>query len=369
MKIAILGTKGIPNNYGGFEQFAEYLSVRLVANGHMVTVYNPSFHGYRDSTFKGVVIRRKFCPEGILGGGAHFIYDFLCLYDALRSDFDIVYEAGYHSVALSFKILNIKNLKSPAILTNMDGLEWKRSKWNTLTRWVIRKLESLAVRECTHLISDNLGVQAYLKSEYGKQSFFVPYGAEKNLSFEESILIDYNLEARDYYILIARLEPENNIEVILDGYLKSGSKKSLIVIGSTSTKHGSILTQKFTKSRIRFIGGVFKKPDLDALRHFSLAYFHGHSVGGTNPSLLEAMACECLIAAHQNHFNQSILGKDAIYFSDAEEVATTIRKIDSQQIRNENEWKEKNLEKITNLYNWDLITHSYEKIFAELIAR
>src|SRR5258706_11605362 len=98
MKIAILGTKGIPNNYGGYEQFAEYCSRRLVELGHQVTVYNPSFHAYKESEFHGVQIIRKFSPEQLIGGAANFVYDFLCLRDALRKDFDIIYEARYHNV-------------------------------------------------------------------------------------------------------------------------------------------------------------------------------------------------------------------------------------------------------------------------------
>ena len=145
MKIAFLGTKGIPNNYGGFEQFAEYLSVRLVALGHQVTVYNPSFHAYQATEFKGVTIKKIYSPEKWIGGAANFIYDHLCLKDALRQGFDLIYEAGYHSVAFSYKLLSVRKLKSPVLITNMDGLEWKRSKWNFWVRKLIRKLEAIAV--------------------------------------------------------------------------------------------------------------------------------------------------------------------------------------------------------------------------------
>src|SRR5258706_146969 len=140
MRIAILGTKGIPNNYGGFEQFAEELSIRLVQNGHSVTVYNPSFHPHTEDSYKGVNIKWIYSPEEVIGGAANFIYDHLCLKDALNSNYDIIYEAGYHSVALSFWFLKIRKINRPVIVTNMDGLEWKRSKWSPLVRKFIKYL-------------------------------------------------------------------------------------------------------------------------------------------------------------------------------------------------------------------------------------
>ncbi len=121
MKVAILGTRGIPNSYGGFEQFAEYLSVGLVERGHSVTVYNTSFHEYPDTIYKGVSIRKIYSPEKRIGASANFIYDYLCLKDALQSDFDIIYELGYHSNAPSYCLLK---KESPVVITNMDGLEW-----------------------------------------------------------------------------------------------------------------------------------------------------------------------------------------------------------------------------------------------------
>jgi len=128
LKIAILGTKGIPNEYGGFEQFAEFVSVLLAERGHDITVYNPSYHSFKADSYRGVKIIRMASPESSLGSFANFIYDFLCLKDALRKDFDIIYEAGYHSVALSYQFFNVKKIQHPIILTNMDGLEWARSK-------------------------------------------------------------------------------------------------------------------------------------------------------------------------------------------------------------------------------------------------
>ena len=137
MKIAILGTRGIPNNYGGFEQFAEYISIGLVKKGHDVTVYNPSFHPYKETKFKGVNIIKAYSPEEKLGSMGNFIYDYNCLKDAKQRNFDIIYEAGYATCSPFFYLLKSKKSK---LITNMDGIEWKRSKWNFLTKKLMKFL-------------------------------------------------------------------------------------------------------------------------------------------------------------------------------------------------------------------------------------
>lgn len=366
MKIAILGTKGIPNNYGGYEQFAEFISKKLVERGHAVTVYNPSFHPFRGDNFNGVSIVSKYSPENLFGSAANFLYDFLCLKDALSRDFDIVYEAGYHSVAISYKLLNVRGRTRPTIITNMDGLEYKRSKWNSMTRGLIKRLEGIAVKESHFIISDNIGIQDYYLSKYGVNSFFIPYGADPIESFDGAYLQRYSVEKFDYLILIARLEPENNIETIIDGYLLSSVRKPFIVIGNHKTSYGNYLKRKYKNDLIRFVGGVYDKRELDSLRHFSVAYFHGHSVGGTNPSLLEAMACESFIIAHDNVFNKSVLFESALYFKNAVEVKEIVGKLSALRKAYFESFIEENSKRLRIHYNWDDIVTQHEDLFRKL---
>jgi glycosyltransferase involved in cell wall biosynthesis len=369
MKIAILGTKGIPNNYGGYEQFAEFISQRLVNKGHQVTVYNPSFHKYKGTSFNEVQIVHKFSPESLVGSGiANIIYDFLCLKDALQRDFDIIYEAGYHSVAISYKLLRIKNLKRPIIITNMDGLEWKRSKWSKIVQAVIKKLEKIAVNNSPFLISDNLGIQNYLKERFSKDSYFIPYGADLVEEFDEIYLAEYSIRAHEFFILVARLEPENNVETIIQGYVESNSSFPLIVVGNHMTTYGNYLKNKYPSQNVQFVGGVYSKEKLDSLRFYSLLYFHGHSVGGTNPSLLEAMACKCFIAAHNNPFNESILGKAAYYFKDYDGVCQLIKDASFNREKFYKNFETDNSNKIRTIYNWDIIVSRHEKLFHELLG-
>lgn len=366
MKIAILGTRGIPNSYGGFEQFAEYLSVGLVELGHSVTVYNVHFHEYDQPEFKGVEIRKIYSPEKQIGAVANFVYDYLCMKDALKQDFDIIYEAGYHSNAPSYYLLK-KN--SPIVITNMDGIEWKRSKWNYFTRQLIKKLEKIAVRKSDYLVSDNSAIQEYYKKEFGADSFYIAYGADIVEHFDEEMISPYNVTANNYFLLIARLEPENNIEMILDGYVLSADIRPLLIIGNAETKYGRFLQAKYHNNNIRFLGAIYNKEVLDNLRHYCALYFHGHSVGGTNPSLLEAMASETLIAAHDNVFNKSVLNINALYFVKDKDVASIIRNLNSWGEDEKKFFIANNKAQTINCYSWKSIVFQYENLFNEVLKK
>lgn len=364
MKIAILGTKGIPNQYGGFEQFAEYLSVGLVERGHEVTVYSPHFHPYKDKDFKGVKVKHVFCPENILGGGAHFIYDHLCLSDAYtHNDFDIIFEAGYASCAPSLQYFKSKKRK-PLVFTNMDGLEWRRNKWNRLVQKLTKRSEKLAVSQSHVLISDNIGIQNYLLKAYNKNSYFIPYGADLIVHHNPSLLGSTGLEQNNYFLVIARLEPENNVEVIIKAFIKSQSNSTLAIVGGLKTKHAKhLLKYKVLHSRIVFLGSIYDKKILDSLRFYSKAYFHGHSVGGTNPSLLEAMADESFIVAHDNEFNRSVLENNALFFSNENDLADKISRIQAERDDKYEVFTKRNIDLIHQKYNWRTIIDSHENLF------
>ncbi len=364
MKIAIIGTRGIPNNYGGFEQFVEYLSVGLVKLGHEVTVYNSSDHVYRDPQYHGVTILRKWNPEKNIGAASHFIYDFLCLKNALKQNFDIIYEAGYATNVPSHLLLNIRK---SIIVTNMDGLEWKRSKWNFFTRKLTKFFEKLAVKTSHHLIADNEGIQQYLLKEYNVQSHFLAYGANVVNNFSKEDLNKYGLEAYKYFLVVARLEPENNIEMMVEGYLNSQSGYPLIVIGNTNTKFYKKFAGSNKAQNVHFVGGVYNKDVLDSLRKYSLAYLHGHSVGGTNPSLLEAMGSHAFIISHNNPFNAGVLKENALYFSNAQELANVLTDIDYHRKDKYDNFIQNNLHVIRTTYSWERIIELHVDFFEKII--
>lgn len=365
MKIAILGSRGIPNNYGGFERAAEEIAVALVKMGHVVTVYTPDDHPYKGDSWEGVKLRRTFCRESILRIWGTFIFDYLSLRDAMRSNYDILLELGYEPSALFFS-KNQARKASSYLITNMDGLGWKRSKWNRILRAFIRYCEQLAVKRSDALISDNPGIRDYYLDAYGRDSTYIPYGAVLFDNPGRGVLEEMELESYKYYMLIARLEPENNIEMILDGYVSSGVNEPFIVVGGLSTKYATILKNKYeTVPGIQFVGGIYDYSKLSSLRWYSRIYFHGHSVGGTNPSLLEAMASNAYIAAHDNTFNRAILGEDASYFSNHEDVRQLLI---NDPIRRE-EVVARNREKIRTEYTWDRVVRDHLSLFESLVGR
>lgn len=374
MKIAFISTRGIPNNYGGFEQFAEYISVELVRRGHEVVVYSPHFHPYREPDYKGVRIKHIYSPEKWIGSSVgSFFYDFLSLRDALKKEkFDIIYEAGYTSIVPAYIWFNVKRIKYPLFTTNMDGLEYKRTKFN---RWVQKFVfweERMAVKHSHFLIADNMGIHDYYKEKYGKESKFLAYGADIHEDYDEDILKEFGLEADGYFIVVARLEPENNLFMAIEGYLASGQygKRPLVIVGKTNTPYGKHLVERYGDDRnIRFVGGIYDFRKLNSIRHYSYAYFHGHSVGGTNPSLLEAMASGCFILAHDNIFNRAVLGENALYYGSTDAAMEMLDGIDQAVSAYKKEYTGRNLEVIRRDYSWEKLVDEHEEYFKWMLAQ
>lgn len=355
MKIGILGTRGIPNAYGGFEQFAEYLAQGLQERGHEVYVYNSSNHPYKENTWNNIHLIHCKDREDKLGTPGQFFYDYNCLMDARKRHFDILLQLGYTSNSVWYPLWPKGNTIN---VVNMDGLEWKRTKYGRLTKQFLKRAERWAARHGDILISDSPAIRDYILQKYRKDSVYIPYGAIIPENYNETVLGKWNLPAGQYLLAIARMEPENNLEMIIKGYLASQKKYPLILVGNTGNKFGSYLVKTYSQENIRFVGAIYDQESVNNLRHYAALYFHGHSVGGTNPSLLEAMACRCNIAAHDNVFNKAVLTDGADYFSGEEDVA---RIIDNHVISRDRQ--EKNLGKIKTLYNWQNIINEYETVF------
>lgn len=374
MKIAFVSTRGIPNNYGGFEQFAEYISVGLAERGHEVTVYSPHYHPYKENVYKGVRIKHIYSPELWMGGSmGSFFYDYSCLKDALKNeDFDIVYEAGYTSIIPAYIRFNVKAIKRPLFTTNMDGLEYKRTKFNPIVRKFVFWEEKKAVRHSHFLIADNMGIHDYYKEKYGRESKFLAYGANIYEDYDASLLKEWGLAPDEYYLLVARIEPENNLYMAIEGYMasKEYGRRPLIVVGKTNTSYGKQLLKRYGGDpHVRFVVGIYDFKKLNSVRHFSFAYFHGHSVGGTNPSLLEAMASDCFILAHDNIFNRAVLGKNALYYSSPSAVSDILNGVDSLAAQHKVGFVHNNLEVIRQEYSWDKLVDEHERYFKWMLEQ
>lgn len=357
LRIGILGTRGIPNHYGGFEQFAEHLSVGLSQRGHHVSVYNSHTHPYQQENYHNVQIIHCYDPERLLGTAGQFIYDLNCILDARKRNFDVILQLGYTSSSEWGNLFPKKAIN----ITNMDGLEWRRSKYTKPVQKFLKYAESLAIKHSDFLIADSIEIQRYLQLKYKVNIQYIPYGAELFNQTNEKVLAEYKLKKREFSLLMARMEPENNIETILEGVYHGNSEKKFVVIGDIANRFGRYIVQKFKQDeRIQFLGSLFNAHKLHTIRACSQLYFHGHSVGGTNPSLLEAMSSRALIAAHDNPFNKSILANDALYFSNANDVKKILET--TKRGTQEEQMIQNNMYKISTHFNWQKVINEYEEM-------
>ncbi len=356
MKIAIIGTRGIPNNYGGFEQFAEILSQGLVKKGCEVFVYNSHNHQYKENKWKDVNIIHKYDPEYLIGLSGQFIYDFNCIINSRKHNFDIILQLGYTTNS----IWSIFLPKKPLLFCNPDGIEWKRSKYPKLVKSFLKYAEKLAVKSNNYLIADSVAIQKYFEEKYNKKVYFVPYSAEIFEKANKKTLEKFNLQTYGYNLLIARFQSDNNIEPIIKGVLASKTKTPLLLIGNHNNKFGDYLKNTYKSDKIKFLGAIYDLELLNNLRYYSKFYFHGHSAGGTNPSLLEAMASSAFIIANNNPYNKAILNNNGLYFSNKDDIANLLDKNNkkedfSLQIKN-------NLNEIKIKYSPQKIIDSYYEI-------
>lgn len=360
MKIAILGTRGIPNNYGGYEQITEQLAAGLVERGHEVTVYNSHNHPNQEKNWKGITIQHCYDPEYLISTAGQFIYDLNCIRHARKNNFDVWLFMGYTSSS----VWHMLYPEDSVVISNMDGVEWKRAKYAKPVQSFLKYAERLAVKYSRFHIADSPAIKEYLDKRFGINVHFIPYGATLPSKQRKGVLRKYCVSPNDYHLLIARMEPENNIEMILDGFHASSIDKKFLVIGNPNNKFGKHLTGKYHKDeRVQFLGGLFDQEVVHSLRANTALYFHGHSVGGTNPSLLEAMASGALIAAHDNVFNKTVLGGEALYFNDSTEVKNLVEQEPCS--RQKAAFTEKNRQKIEQQYNWEIIIDSYEEFIVQ----
>lgn len=360
MKIAILGTRGIPNQYGGFEQLAQYLSLGLVKKGHEVYVYSPHNHLYKEKSWNGVNIIHCYDPESRIGTAGQFIYDLNCILDSRKRNFHVLLMLGYTSSSIWGPLYP----KNSTILFNMDGMEAKRSKYSTPVKKFLSFAERLAIQFSNFVIADSRVIKSYLDRKYDISSRYIAYGAQVFANEEEAILKNYKVSRGKYFMSIGRMVSENNLEIILDGFTSSDADAKFLVVSNPANKFGQYLVDKYREdSRILFPGTIYDQEKTHSLKRYSSLYFHGHSVGGTNPCLLEAMASQSLIAAHDNEFNRSILNEDAYYFSTPSDVKELVENISFGE--REREMVKSNFYKVTQQFNWENIIDEYERFMIE----
>ncbi|HCP40723.1 MAG TPA: glycosyltransferase family 1 protein [Cryomorphaceae bacterium] len=357
MKIAVLGSRGIPNRYGGFEEMAERVCPLWVSAGHHVTVYAVSDHPEKLKKLEGVDITHIFNPEKTFGLAGQFIYDLRCILDAKQKDFDIILQLGYTTSGLwSFLWPKQKTV------TNMDGLEHTRAKYKGPLALFLRWSERRAATRSKLLVADNPIIADYL-NKYKTPCRTIAYGAEIIGSANTELLQRVGLPTKDYVLHIGRVQSDNHVKEILESAKASG--KILIAIGDYSTTYGKKLYKKYqTCENIIFPGNIYEKDVVNALRKNCDAYLHGHSAGGTNPALLEAMGCGAFVLAHGNPYNASVLGGLGGLWDGTEELTAMLENLPNNEIRAEQSALAQ--ARVKEHFNWPKIAKDYLKAFQSI---
>lgn len=356
VRLAILGTRGIPANYGGFETFAEELSIRLVSLDVDVTVYCEERHGERDTMYNGVTLRYERVAIG--GPLSTVLFDLKCIWSA-RKEYDVVYMLGYG--AAPFCIL--PRIFGTKVWLNVDGIEWARAKWGKLAKSYFKAMEYFSVHVPDRVIADAVGIRDHLERRHGKLTNcdVIAYGASVVQDTpDKNLLAEWGLEPSGYHLVVCRLEPENHVLEIIKGYCQSSTQRPLVILGNQHADTPYVkMIRGLASDRVRFIGTVFDKQRLDALRFHSFTYLHGHSVGGTNPSLLEAMGCGNIVIAHDNEFNKEVLGAFGRYFHAPSDIPALINEVEAMPDSKKLEARSQIRERVSRMYSWDLIASQY----------
>lgn len=374
MKVAIIGTRGIPANYGGFETFAEELVEKLEKKDNIeLMVICDSDHNKKVKGKRSFgQVKLEYSHYSKTKKPLRYYLDSIKI--AIKNDYDVILSCGLGGGFWAC----IPMMKGKIFVTNPDGLEWKRSKFSFPKRILLKLLEKCSVRFSKALICDSYGITKYMQDTYRSKGriFTIEYGAYINKFIKQKnqkvtgILKKYKLEADKYHLVVGRFEPENNIKEIAEGFLQSKSNYPLVVVTNKLDNAYVNEVKKIvdnSSNRTRIIWGIYDKEELACVRANARSYIHGHSVGGTNPSLLEAMGSRNLCICHDNIFNREVIkDKNGYFFKNADDLAKIVDGIDYEPLDILELKKDNVLKRIGSYYNWEMIAERYCKTFREL---
>ncbi|AXE39678.1 hypothetical protein JS278_02540 [Acidipropionibacterium virtanenii] len=364
LRIALIGTRGVPARYGGFETAVEQIGRRLADRGHRVTVFcrhsndggSESLQHYLGMDLVTLPAMRRRSLETLSHTALSVIHPVLRDVDSA-----ILFNAA------NSPLLPVLRARRIPTATHVDGIEWKRAKWQGTGRTYYRVAEGMAVRLSDALIADARGIAEYYRDEFGADTREITYGAPIIDSSRSDKLAEKGLEPRRFHLVVARFEPENHILEIVEGYRRSGSRLPLVVAGAApySAEYTRAVHEAAGPADVRFIGSVWDQELLDQLYANCASYLHGHSVGGTNPSLLRASGAGAAVIAYDVVFNREVLNGNGLFFSDPDGVASALATVreDPQaawsmgaRLRTD----------IKPRYSWDTVTDRYEQLLRDL---
>lgn len=364
LSIALMGTRGVPARYGGFETCVEEVGSRLADRGHRVVVYCRATgpDAARPAAHLGMqLVHRPALRRRSLETLSHTA---LSVAHVLRHRVDaaIVFNAA------NAPFLPVLRAARIPVATHVDGLEWKRTKWSGTGQRYYRAMEKLSVRASDALIADAVGIADHYRDSYGAATDLLSYGAPLTAGGPTDRLAELGLIDGGFHLVVARFEPENHVLEIVRGYRASQARLPLVVVGSAPYSDAyTAQIQQAADDRVRLLGGVWDGELLDQLYRGARSYLHGHSVGGTNPSLLRAIGAGTATTAFDVVFNREVLGTSGIFFTGADDVAGLIERTE----RDDADVSRRSAAALDRArdYDWDDVTDGYEALCRRLAGR
>ncbi len=355
----ILGIRGVPAQHGGFETFAEKLACFLIEQGWRVTVYcqEEGAGSNWESDWNGV--RRIHIPVNRSGALGTIIFDWKATRHAL-SQKGLFLTLGYNTAIFNL----LQRLKGQVNVINMDGIEWHRDKWGIIAKTWFWLNERIGCWVGNHLVADHPHIKTHLSTRVCEDKItMIPYGGDAIVKADATALLPYGLEPGAFSVIIARPEPENFFLEMVRAFSKQPRRHKLVVLGSFNPEQNPYHRQvmQAAGTEVIFPGAIYDARVVQALRFYSRLYLHGHRVGGTNPSLVEALGAGCAVMAHDNHFNRWVAGEGASYFADESACAALFDRLLDDDV-GVGVMRAASLQRFEERFTWSRILSEYESL-------
>ena len=363
MKIAIVGMQGLPNQYGGFETLSEFL-VKDIGKEYDFTVYCSGIdQKEKPAEYKGARLKYYDITSH---GGKGILFDSISLIDAVRGDYDVILVLGFGS---GFVMPFLSKKAKSKIVLNFGGLDWQRDKWSKKAQKAIKTCEKLLVKNSAIVVSDNIKIRDYILHEYGKDSALIAYGGDQAspLPITDELREKYPFLNGKYAFEVARIQSDNNIEMLMQAFIKAQEMPLVLVGNWKSTEWGRKMKALYENEKpLILLDAIYDKSILDVLRSNCYLYVHGHSAGGTNPSLCEAMYFGLPILAYSNGHNENTTNHQARYFKDADELCHILKHITKDEL---DAMRPMMKQFADTHYRWEGVAKEYEKLFRKITNR
>jgi len=371
VRIAILGLRGLPSTYSGYEAFLSELGPRLAQRGHEVTVYcRKSLFPEKPAEWRGVKLR--YIPSIEHKVASTLSHTFFSICDAALGPYDLVFVVNAANGMFGF----IPRLAGRPSVLNVDGMEWLRPKWNALARFIFKKSARLGCLFYDRVVTDAEEMHRLYARDFGIDTDYIAYGANIESSTHPEVLEKYGLKPGGYYLIASRLVPDNNADLIVKAFVQSGSSKVLAIAGGADYR-GNTVEQQFldglkraANDRVKFLGHVGSSDEVKELHFHCHAYVHGHQFGGINPSLLKALGYGNCVLALNTPFNSEVLdgGRYGVLWKkNVDDLARLMSELEAEPGRAQ-KFRELAPERIRERFTWEQITSEYETLFGNLLS-